>query len=198
MPYTTVLTNDVPSASFLNANYRDQVISTVTSGTRPTGTEGQVIYETDTDRFYWHNGGGWLLLPWTAAGRVGAAIRRAANQSLTNATADAISWDTEDVDLFGFITAPSTTITIPTGFGGVYNVSVSVIAAASLGTGGYVQLTAATAVFRSPVDQQFFSGASVSATLTMAAGTTAVVNVRNSSGGAVNATARIDIWRVGL
>ena len=57
MPVKTWATNDVPTATDLNTQYRDQVISTVTSGTRPAGTEGQVIYETDTDLLYIYNGG---------------------------------------------------------------------------------------------------------------------------------------------
>jgi len=57
MPVKTWATNDVPTASDLNTQYRDQVISTVTSGTRPSGTEGQMIYETDTDLCYIYNGG---------------------------------------------------------------------------------------------------------------------------------------------
>lgn len=57
MPVKTWATNDVVTASDLNTQYRDQVISTVTSGTRPSGTEGQVIYETDTDLLYIYNGG---------------------------------------------------------------------------------------------------------------------------------------------
>lgn len=68
MPYTTVVTSDVLTASFINANYRDQVISTVTSGTRPTGTEGQVIYETDTGRFLAHTGAGWEVISQLGAG----------------------------------------------------------------------------------------------------------------------------------
>ncbi len=57
MPVKTWATNDVPTASDFNTQFRDQVISTVTSGTRPSGTEGQVIYETDTDLCYIYNGG---------------------------------------------------------------------------------------------------------------------------------------------
>ncbi len=59
MPYTTVATNDVLTASHFNTNYRDQVTATVTSGTRPSGTEGQIIYETDTDRYYAYTGSAW-------------------------------------------------------------------------------------------------------------------------------------------
>src|SRR6476659_5653960 len=66
MPVKTWATNDVVAASDLNTQFRDQVVSTVTSGTRPTGTEGQVIYETDTDLLYIYNGG------WVRFGASGA------------------------------------------------------------------------------------------------------------------------------
>jgi hypothetical protein len=61
MPYTTISDGDVKTASYWNANLRDQVVSTVTSATRPAGTEGQVIYETDTDLVYIYSGSGWVL-----------------------------------------------------------------------------------------------------------------------------------------
>jgi hypothetical protein len=57
MPVTTWADGNVPTASQFNTNFRDQVVSTVTSGTRPSGTEGQIIYETDTDLLYIYNGG---------------------------------------------------------------------------------------------------------------------------------------------
>jgi hypothetical protein len=57
MPQKTWATNDVPTASDFNTQFRDQVVTTCTSGTRPAGTEGQLIYETDTDLLYIYNGG---------------------------------------------------------------------------------------------------------------------------------------------
>jgi hypothetical protein len=59
VPITTWSDGNVPTAAQYNSNFRDQVISTVTSATRPSGTEGQVIYETDTDLLYIYNGG-WI------------------------------------------------------------------------------------------------------------------------------------------
>lgn len=57
MPYTAP---PAPlSSAFWTANVKDQVITTTTSGARPAGTEGQVIYETDTDLFQVYNGG-WI------------------------------------------------------------------------------------------------------------------------------------------
>jgi hypothetical protein len=66
VPYNTKADGDGLTASFINANWRDQVVSTVTSGSRPSGTEGQFIYETDTDRVYGYNGG------WIQFGSLGA------------------------------------------------------------------------------------------------------------------------------
>jgi hypothetical protein len=60
MPVKTWATNDVPTASDFNTHFRDQVVSTVTSGTRPSGTEGQIIYETDTNLLYVYDGSGWV------------------------------------------------------------------------------------------------------------------------------------------
>src|SRR6266540_3251002 len=54
----------------------------------------------------------------------GCRLRRAANQSINNTTDTAISWDTEDLDTDGFITTPSTTITIPAGLDGRYAITV--------------------------------------------------------------------------
>src|SRR6266508_3372086 len=48
----------------------------------------------------------------------GCRLRRVANQSIANITPTSISWDQEDLDTDGFITTPSTTITIPAGLDG--------------------------------------------------------------------------------
>jgi hypothetical protein len=59
MPYNTVATNQAMTSAFFNTNYRNQVVSTVTSLTRPAGTEGQFIYETDTDGVWVYDGSAW-------------------------------------------------------------------------------------------------------------------------------------------
>lgn len=51
MPKWAPANNDVPSVADLVAYIADQVISQVTAASRPTGTDGEVIYETDTTRF---------------------------------------------------------------------------------------------------------------------------------------------------
>lgn len=60
MPYNPPSDGDVLTATLLLDDVWDQVIAQVTSASRPTGTEGQVIYETDTGRFYAHDGSGFV------------------------------------------------------------------------------------------------------------------------------------------
>lgn len=47
------------TSSWLQTMVREQVVRTVTSSTRPTGVEGCIIYETDTDDFYYYTGSAW-------------------------------------------------------------------------------------------------------------------------------------------
>lgn len=56
MPNYTAVDGVALSASTYNANVRDQVVTTCTNATRPTGTEGQWIFETDTGRVFVHDG----------------------------------------------------------------------------------------------------------------------------------------------
>lgn len=53
-----------PSAATINANVREQVVTTCTSATRPTNVEGHLIYETNTDRVLLGTGSGsnWVCL----------------------------------------------------------------------------------------------------------------------------------------
>jgi hypothetical protein len=60
MPYNPPNDGDVLDETLLLNDVWDQVIAQVTSGTRPAGTEGQVIYETDTGRYMAYNGSGWV------------------------------------------------------------------------------------------------------------------------------------------
>lgn len=62
MAYDPLGDGEELTAAWLLANLSNQVISQVTSATRPPGTAGQVIFETDTGRFYGYNGTGWVQL----------------------------------------------------------------------------------------------------------------------------------------
>jgi len=60
MPETTWSDTDVATAAKLN-QIEDQIIVTCTSSTRPTGTEGRMIFETDTDKLMIYDGAAWNL-----------------------------------------------------------------------------------------------------------------------------------------
>jgi hypothetical protein len=61
VPYNVPADGVARTAAYELANWTDQVISTVTSSTRPSSPpEGQRIYETDTDREYTWNGSAWV------------------------------------------------------------------------------------------------------------------------------------------
>lgn len=51
-----------PSAATINANVREQVVTTCTSATRPTNVDGRIIAETNTDRVLHGNGTVWRIL----------------------------------------------------------------------------------------------------------------------------------------
>ena len=115
-----------------SANYdtylRQQVVAQVTSGTRPTGVEGRIITETDTDRIVCYDGSSWVRIGgYTSTGRTGVSLARFfTTQTINQNTWTAISWDVETVDTDGFIAVTSDTITIPSGLGGVYMATASV------------------------------------------------------------------------
>lgn len=54
------------TASDVNAYLMDQAVVTCTTGTRPTGIEGRVIFETDTDTIRVYDGTTWLAI-WRAS-----------------------------------------------------------------------------------------------------------------------------------
>lgn len=113
-------------------NLMSQSIIRCTAATRPSSpSEGWVIYETDTNRFYAYSGTSWVRQPgWgtSAAGaRTGVKLRRAATQTIANVSGVEISWDTEDYDSDAFIGVTSTTVTIPTGLAGIYAVTAGVL-----------------------------------------------------------------------
>jgi len=70
MPNYTASDGVALSASTYNANVRDQVVTTCTNATRPAGTEGQFIFETDTGRIFVHDGSAFVQF----GGAVAAAL----------------------------------------------------------------------------------------------------------------------------
>jgi hypothetical protein len=84
MPYNPIADNTALTAAHLLAEVYNQVISQVTSSSRPgSPVEGQKIYETDTDREYTWNGSLWVQtgsvgagFTWTPVVTQGSAIAK--------------------------------------------------------------------------------------------------------------------------
>jgi hypothetical protein len=55
-------------------------------------------------------------------GLIELKLRRAATQAFSGSTGGYVSWDTEDADASGFISATSASITVPSGLTGLYNI----------------------------------------------------------------------------
>lgn len=57
---------DPVTESWYTDNVRQQVVTQCTSATRPTGVQGRIIAETDTGRWLYYDGTGWIIAyePW--------------------------------------------------------------------------------------------------------------------------------------
>lgn len=133
-------------------------------------------------------------------------LRRAAVQSIPNATTTDVSWDTEDSDVSGFIVAPGTTLTVPAGCGGVYLMSATVTWASAPGSSlismrevsgpvAYLWGTGATpnayGVCSSPATTMVWSNVCA-----LGVGASFKLQVVQSSGAAVNATVSFTLKRL--
>lgn len=67
MAFKTFADSDALTASEVNTYLMAQAWNICTSGTRPTGADGRVIYETDTDKVYVYNGSAWCEVLRTGA-----------------------------------------------------------------------------------------------------------------------------------
>jgi hypothetical protein len=203
VPYTTVTTNQQVTSSFLNTNYRDQVVSTVLAASKPAGTEGQVIGVTDSDRLEIYSGTVWLPgPPWSATGRVGFRLTDATNRSIPTGTGTytSLTFATEVTDTDGFIAAPGTTITIPANRGGLYIGYCTHTWASSPGANSVAQFlkNGATNAGRVPIGagtQSLVSTIYFCAAL--AAADTLQIQLSQGSGGAINVNpSEWEMWRI--
>ena len=188
-----------------SANYdtylRQQVVTQCTSGTRPTGVEGRIIAETDTDRVLVYDGAAWVRIgAFSSGGRTGVNLARiATSQTINTGTLTAITWDTETTDTDGFITVSSANITIPTGLGGFYAVTAtcswSGLAGAESSIEFYNSTTAGT--WRFPIGN---STAMQNCALTMvadvAAGDVCQIRVQQNGAATRTITATCQMWRL--
>lgn len=200
MATASFATNEGVTSARLN-DVLSQVVYVCTAATHPTGSEGRVIYETDTDRLLVYSGSAWVRISASStAGRTGCVLRRAATQSISNTTDTAISWDTEDTDTDGFIAVTSDTITVPAGLGGIYGLTTAVGYASNPGTNSNVRFifTGASGDYRtsSANSTVAYQNEGFGVIVALSATNTIKVQTFQSSGGANNATARFEMWRL--
>jgi len=176
---------------------RKKVVVPCLSSARPTGVEGRIIYETDTDRLYVYVSA-WVLIGWgTATARPWVSLTDAA-QSIATATATDITWGTEVADPDGWTSGGSATLTVPTGFDGIYTVSYS-----GSWSSGTLGTTPGVFIFHNGVNIAGANGPtfgqihSVSNTLALAATDTLKVQAYQNSGGSVNITSTLRVVRLG-
>jgi hypothetical protein len=135
--------------------------------------------------------------------RMGCTLRRVANQTLADITTTAVNWDTEDVDTNGMIAAPGTTLTIPTGGGGIWAVSFLVVQAAAATGRSFGQITTSIPPwniggalrFAYAAGEAFVAG---SAVFPAAAGNTFSIEVNSDTAAGTTMTAALTAYRVGL
>lgn len=156
--YHVFAASEVLTAANLNGYVAEQAIIAVASTGSITGSlhEGMVCANTTDNRIYVYDGAQWVRtqLAWSGvggstAGRTGFTIRRAANQTITDNTVTAINFDTENTDSDGFIAVSSTTATVPSSLGGLYQLQL-VVTWSAAPNAFYMEITAAGRVFRAP------------------------------------------------
>lgn len=162
---------------------------------------GQVCWTTTPATHWYYSGTAWIVIGGSAYGR--CRLRRVANQSITNNTATAISWDTEDVDLGGYITAPSTTITIPTGLDGTYAITFRAAGATGTNARNFAEINiTSTSLTGVPADFRITSSPGAENRLVayyfgpLAAADTLVCNALQTTGSSQNFTAWVSLARV--
>jgi len=129
MAFKTFTAGSVLTAADVNDYLMKQVVITCTSGTRPgTPNEGMTIYETDTDRIMVYNGSAWTLAAALGTALPRCSVSRSTDQSIANNSVNQlISWTVQDYDVGGMFSPTSTTAaTIPSGWGGLYLITVNI------------------------------------------------------------------------
>jgi hypothetical protein len=127
-------------------------------------------------------------------------------QTLTSGVQGVLSWTTAAENVSpGFITVPSTTVTIPAGSAGVYAVTTRILMSGTPTTArSYLDinfvstLTADTDVYRlGSLDSNEAGRMVMSATVPLAVADTFTVNVMQNSGGNLTVSAALFCYRVG-
>lgn len=125
-------------------------------------------------------------------GRIGCTLSRSTNQSINNSTGTNISWTTEGYDPDGFIAVTGTSITIPAGFGGIYDLTVQGVWASSGSYDvGLVPVVGGVQQFPNLMSNIYGSCSHSLSGIPLADLETLQVQAFQSSGGALNLTSAV-------
>lgn len=127
---------------YLNSNGLGlKSFATIAARDASTPTPGRLAYVAATDRIYVYASGAWVY--WTNTkntARPGVFLAQT-GQAVANNTVVNIVWQVEASDVDGWITAPGSTLTVPTGWDGRYLIMCTVRwSTASLGAAGGTEI----------------------------------------------------------
>ncbi len=123
--------------------------------------------------------------------RIGCHLRRAANQTLPDASLTTISWDTEVEDTDGFWSS-GTTITVP--FTGIYSITVLSVAGATASGRSFTEITAGSYNPRSYYGNGGETTNSCTASVPLSASDTITAALYSDMASASTLTARIFVY----
>lgn len=195
MPDSGISDGSVYTSSFHDTYVRQQVVTQCTSATRPTGVEGRMIYETDTDRCWVYSGSAWVFQNYfSTAGRPGVILTDATQSIGVSSTTD-ITWGTEVSDVDGWTSGGSATLTVPSGWDGRYVISLSGSWASSPTTSSVAIVINGSSVAEGPGG--VFNRPATSVVRALAASDTIKCTAYQTSGGAINLDSRLEIAWLG-
>lgn len=122
---------------------------------------------------------------------VGCTLLRAASATAT-AGLSSVTWDTELDDTSGFISVPGINITIPSGLGGLYSVSVNIVAGTSWAAGTYLRINHESDEWRFPAVGTIISG---SVKIPMSPTDVVSVSIQNTGVSSVAYTGKLFCYR---
>jgi hypothetical protein len=199
----TVATGATPSSDDWNEIARQTVIPVDNAGMLGWGSvpTGAFVFNTDQQAYYSYNGSDWIMI---GGRRIGCRLTRNALQSLPDSSEIAVQWDTAAQDTDAFITStPPTvanidTVTIPSGFDGLYMAVAYVYFSTGIGSvPGYVKiLQNGTGGFESSAAAGGVRG-TVSAQCNLSGGDHIKVVAWQASGAGIDMTARLQLFRMG-
>lgn len=129
-----------------------------------------------------------------AVNRHGCHIERSTNQTLPASTTTDATWPTETDDTDGYYTPTGSTVTIPTGLGGIYVISFSLDTDITSLSNLRVDISGSDHLFE-PVGGESFAGSLV---LPLAAADTVKLQVGNGAGAGNISDGFLSVYRLSI